>query len=156
MAESADQALFLKVRPTLLPVVDREGALRLLAREAAESMGGGEAEAERIFRDAWERECIEPTYLGMGLAVPHARMDENLPRAMVYVGFSQAGIAWPQEEAHHIALLIVPWDNPEMHLHLLSRLVRWRCELTEAEACALAESHEKLSVSLDNVFLDML
>ena len=72
------------------------------------------------------------------------------------MGFSQAGIPWPHEEANSVALLIVPWEAPEMHLQLLSRLVRWRKKLTEAEACALAESPDKLMVALDAAFLDLL
>lgn len=154
MDEQADQIL-LRVRTELLPEgADREQTLRLLAQDAAETIDGSVV-AEGIYADACDREQVESTYIGMGLAVPHARV-QGLSRACVYMGFSQAGIPWPHEEAHLIALLVVPWENPELHLQLLSRLVRWRRCITEAETCALAESADKLLVSLDEAFLDML
>lgn len=153
MDEQVDQ-LLLKVRPQLLARGEREATLRLLVNEAVGFLSDG-ADAERVFADAWERELVESTCIGMGLAVPHARV-EGLRQSGVYVAFCPEGIPWPHEEAQLIALLIVPWENPEMHLQLLSRLVRWRRNLTEAEACALAESQDKLMVSLDDAFLDML
>ena len=147
MDEQVEQ-LLLKARSQMLPEGGREEILRLLVNEAAE-MWHGDVDAARLFADAWEREQVETTYVGMGLAVPHARV-EGLSRAGLYMAYSQAGIPWPHEEAHHIALLIVPWENPEMHLQMLSRLVRWRHSLTEAEA------QDKLMVSLDAAFTDML
>lgn len=153
MDEQLDQ-LVLRVRPEMLPGGDRESTLRLLADELTASMPELDSSAF-VMDDAWERELVEPTYIGMGLAVPHARV-RGLSRAGLYMGFNQAGIPWPHEEAHFIALLVVPWEAPEMHLQLLARLVRWRKNLTEAEACALAESPDKWTVALDDAFLDLL
>lgn len=153
MDDPFDQFL-LKVRPEFLSVGDRESALRVMAEEAAALMPET-ATADAIFGDARERELVESTYIGMGLAIPHARV-QGLQRAALYAAFSPGGIPWPHEEARLISLLIVPWEAPEMHLQLLSRLVRWRKGLTEAEACALAESPDKLEVSLNGAFLDLL
>lgn len=153
MDEPLDQ-MILSVRPAIFHDVDREAALHILAEEAAALMNG-QGKAETIFTDAWEREQVEPTYIGMGLAVPHARV-RGLRQAAVYMAFSPSGIPWPHEEANFVALLIVPWEAPEMHLQLLARLVRWRKQLTEAEACALAESPDKLTVALDDAFMDLL
>ena len=72
MDEQLDQVL-LRVRPEMLPERDRESALRTMAAEAAAFMPQADAEAS-IFEDAWERELVESTYIGMGLAVPHARV----------------------------------------------------------------------------------
>lgn len=153
MDDQADQ-IQLRVREGFLPEGNCEQTLRLLAAEAAETVAEG-IDARRIFADAWEREQAEPTFIGQGMAVPHARV-EGLQRAGVYLAFSQAGIPWPHEEAQFIALLIVPWENPELHLQLLSRLVRWRRHFTEAEACTLAESAASLSESLDSAFRELL
>lgn len=153
MDEPINQVL-LRVRPELLPTGDWEETLRLLAVEAAQSLEGS-MEHQRIYADAHERELVETTYIGMGMAVPHARV-EGLRRAGVYMAFSREGIPWPHEEAHLVALLVVPWETPELHLQLLSRLVRWRRSLTEAETCALAEAADKLSVTLKEAFADML
>lgn len=155
MDEQVDQQILLKVRSCALPSGGRESTLRLLTREAAELMPPVEGAVDAIFDDAWEREQVEPTYIGMGLAVPHARK-RGLRQAVVYMAFSQEGIPWPHEEANFVVLLVVPWEAPEMHLQLLSRLVRWRRRLTEAEAYALAESPDKLIVALDDAFLDLL
>lgn len=142
--------LLLRVRELALPPAGREDTLRLMAQEAAVFMppAPGKSGECTIFADAWEREQVEPTYIGMGLAVPHARV-HGLSQAGLYMAYSQGGIPWPHEEAQFIALLVVPWEAPEMHLLLLSRLVRWRKNLTEAEACALAESADKLMVALE-------
>lgn len=154
MDDQEDQ-LLLRVRPEPLPVGDREATLQLLVAEAAELLQSAENTAA-MYADAWERELAEPTYIGSGLAVPHARVP-GLQRAAVYVGYSPAGIPWPHEEAHHIALLIVPQESPELHLQLLAHLVRWRRSLTEAEACAWAtESSADLAASLEAAFPGML
>lgn len=152
MEDLLDQVL-LRVRPSLLPEGDRESSLRLLSAEVSAAIDHP-ALAGHVLSDAWEREQVESTYIGMGLAVPHARV-EQLPQAALYLAFSQAGIPWPHEEAHLIALLVVPWESPEMHLQLLSRLIRWRRNLTEAEICSLAESPDKMQLSLNTAFADI-
>ena len=83
----------------------------------------------------------------MGLAVPHARV-QGINRPGIYAAYTRSGFAWSGEEVHIITLLIVPLENPEMHLRLLSRVVRWRRGLTEAEMLALCESSDRLSDSL--------
>ena len=146
MDEQLDQ-VWLRVREEPLPAAGREETLRLMAAEAAVFLPPG-GETQQIAADAWERELVESTYIGLGLAVPHARL-RGLHQAGLYMAYSPAGIPWPHEEAQFVALLVVPWEAPELHLQLLSRLVRWRKNLTEAEACALAESADKLMVALE-------
>ena len=110
-------------RAAVLPVdIRSEECIRLLAHEAAtlHFSGCGEVLAE----SALNRELVESTYLGHGLAVPHARV-EGLSAAMVYVARG-AGIPWPDEPADCVVLLCVPAERPELHLQLLSKVVRWR------------------------------
>ena len=110
-------------RSAALPVdIRSEECIRLLAHEAAalHFPGCGEALAE----SALNREQAESTYLGHGLAVPHARV-AGLTAAMVYVARG-AGIPWPEEPADCVALLCVPAEQPDLHLKLLSKVVRWR------------------------------
>lgn len=102
--------------------MSREECIHLLAREAAELWYPGLAEA--LAHAAIERESTESTYLGRGLAVPHARVPE-LPHAAVYLAQSE-GLSWPEEAAQCVALLCVPAEQPELHLQLLSKIVRWR------------------------------
>lgn len=146
--------LSLCVRRETLPCGGRESTLRLIAEEAASRVSGLRA-GESVFADALKRELTDPTYIGMGLAVPHARV-RGLHQACIYMAYSPAGIPWPHEAAHFVALLIVPWEAPEMHLQLLARLVRWRKELVEEEEEALIKSPDKLSRVLGDVFIDMM
>lgn len=100
----------------------RESCIRLLAQEAAALWFPG---MEVPLTDsALEREKTETTYLGRGLAVPHARV-AGLPSAALYIA-QGADIPWPEEHASCIALLCVPAEQPELHLQLLSKIVRWR------------------------------
>lgn len=96
----------------------------MLAVEVAELLGMPEL-AEHIRCSALEREKEESTYVGLGLAVPHARLP-HLDQAVVYVARSAEGLPWPEEKAYVISLLVVPEYRPELHLQLLSRIVRAR------------------------------
>ena len=145
MDKQVDQ-LLLKIHEGDLASNKREQVIRELVHAATTRFHETHNE-EEILDDALDREQVESTYIGLGLAVPHARV-HGLQRAGIYVATSRDGIPWPTEEAHLITLLIVPWENPEVHLQLLSRIVRWRKSLTEAELCALAESPEKLEATL--------
>lgn len=110
-------------RQSVLPAdIGSEECIRLLAYEAAALYfpGMGEVLAE----SALVRESAESTYMGRGLAVPHARV-KGLPVAVVYVAHG-VGVPWPDEPADCVALLCVPAEQPELHLQLLSKVVRWR------------------------------
>lgn len=128
--DDAEQ-LMVRVRSELLPAEGWETTLRTLADEAAQAIGQG-IEAAHVYADAHARELSGSTLIGMGLAVPHARVP-GLKRVGVYLACSRAGIAWPQEKAKLIALLVVPLEMPELHLQLLAQLVRWRRSLDESE-----------------------
>ena len=85
----------------------REDALRALAGQMAAIIGADQEEA--ILRSAQEREELEPTYIGRGVAVPHARV-AGLPGASILVAKSSRGIAWPEETA---LLSMSPTDMEE-------------------------------------------
>lgn len=102
---------------TLSAGMSREDAVRTLAAELSET------EAGRIIRSAIAREEEESTYLGHGLAVPHARL-EGLAAPLVALATCEGGIDWKGERATLIALLVVPAERPELHLTLLGTLAR--------------------------------
>lgn len=107
-----------RVRCTTLPEgMSRKEAIRALATELCET------EAARIIRSAMVREEEESTYLGHGLAVPHARL-EGLAMPLVCLATCDSGIDWHGERATLIALLVVPAEQPELHLALLGTLAR--------------------------------
>ncbi len=102
---------------------DRQEAITHLATAFARQ--AGMADARALITSAMEREENEPTYLGKGMALPHARV-EKLSRPGVCIACSAAGIPWNEEQAHLIAFLAVPEEQPELYLHLMSHIVRWR------------------------------
>lgn len=84
-----------------------------------------EQQAESLTASALEREALEPTYVGRGLAVPHARV-AGLPAAAVYIAHCDTPIPWPEEQADTVILLAVPAEHPELYLQLLGKTMRWR------------------------------
>ncbi len=109
------------------------GIISLLCREATATHCPESAELAQY--SAMEREAQEPTYVGRGMAIPHARV-EGLANACVYLARSEAGIPWPEEAAHTVVLLVVPAEQPDLYLQLLRRIVQWRIK---GEPCPLAE-----------------
>lgn len=95
--------------------------ISLLCHELAELYFPEAAEA--LISSALEREELEPTYVGRGLAIPHARV-EGLPHAAIYTATAPQGIDWNGNMATTITLLAVPADQPELYLQMMSKVVR--------------------------------
>ena len=96
--------------------------VRLMAGELAELTGWRK---RTLVNTALDREAQDSTYLGYGLAIPHARVFE-IPQPAVYLARSTAGVDWQGSPARLVFLIVVPEECPEWHLQLLSRIVRWR------------------------------
>lgn len=96
--------------------------VRLLAGELAGLTGWRK---RTLVNTALDREAQDSTYLGYGLAIPHARVFE-IPQPAVYLARSSRGVDWQGSPARLIFLVVVPEERPEWHLQLLSRIVRWR------------------------------
>ena len=105
--------------------------VRLLAGELAELTGWRK---RTLVNTALDREAQDSTYLGYGLAIPHARVF-GLTQPAVYLARSTSGVDWQGCQARLVFLIVVPEECPEWHLQLLSRIVRWRQKsgLTEDE-----------------------
>ena len=105
--------------------------VRLLAGELAGLTGWRK---RTLVNTALDREAQESTYLGYGLAIPHARVFE-IPQPAVYLARSTAGVDWQGSPVRLVFLVVVPEECPEWHLQILSRIVRWRQKsgLTEDE-----------------------
>ena len=100
-----------------------------------------------LVNTALDREAQESTYLGYGLAIPHARVF-GLTQPAVYLARSTPGVDWQGSAARLVFLVVVPEEYPEWHLQLLSRIVRWRQKsgLTEDEMVSMPA--EELAASL--------
>ena len=103
-----------------------------------------------LVNTALDREAQDSTYLGYGLAIPHARVFE-IPQPAVYLARSSAGVNWQGSAARLVFLVVVPEECPEWHLQLLSRIVRWRQKsgLTEDEMVAMPA--QKLAAELRKI-----
>lgn len=96
--------------------------VRLMAGELAGLTGW---RSRTLINTALDREAQDSTYLGYGLAIPHARVF-GITQPAVYLARSSAGVDWQGSPARLVFLVVVPEECPEWHLQLLSRIVRWR------------------------------
>ena len=124
------------VREDELPTGETHVELvRLMAGELVELTGWRK---RTLVNTALDREAQDSTYLGYGLAIPHARVF-GLTQPAVYLARSTSGVDWQGCPARLVFLIVVPEECPEWHLQLLSRIVRWRQKsgLTEDEMVSM-------------------
>jgi tellurite resistance protein TerC len=88
---------------------------------------------ERIVKAVLERERAMSTYLGRGLAIPHARL-EGIERPVLVFARSEEGvpIAGRDEKAHLAFILLTPSGAPRIQARLLARI----CSLIDSEYVA--------------------
>lgn len=79
--------------------------------------------AAAIERAVIERERTMPTYLGRGLAIPHARL-EGIERPVLVFARSEEGVPVKgrEEKAHLLFLLLTPAANPRVQARMLARI----------------------------------
>lgn len=79
--------------------------------------------ADGIVKAVLEREKAMSTYLGRGLAIPHARL-EGLEKAVLIFARSEEGIpvAGHADRAHLVFLLLTPMAHPRIQARLLARV----------------------------------
>lgn len=116
----------------------------LMARELAAAAGADEAV---MVQCAMEREACEATYVGRGMAVPHARVP-GLEKACVLLARAPQGITWQRGTATLVVLVAVPESCAELHLQLLGQLMRWRLMEMTDEAAILALPAAELQASV--------
>jgi tellurite resistance protein TerC len=96
---------------------------------------------ERIERAVAEREKSMSTYLGHGVAVPHARID-GLERPILIFAQSSSGIpvASSTEKVHILFMLLTPANIPQYQVRLLARI----CGVMQSEYVVerLRETHD--------------
>ncbi len=121
--------ILISVQAEELHAANQHEAIELMAAALAPKVGL--ADPRPLVESAMQREDFEPTYIGRGMALPHARV-AGLCHAGVYIAHASAGIPWHAERARLIVFLAVPEEAPELYLHLMSRVVRWRLRLNDA------------------------
>lgn len=134
LQETTSTSVFLCPEGSLCSAMSREDAVRTLCTFAAE---GSTLAAAPLIAAALAREAEENTYIGRGLAVPHARM-EGIEHARACLAACPEGLNWGGQPATLVALLIVPADHPELHLRLLSVLAKQLCTSPTPDFVTLA------------------
>jgi tellurite resistance protein TerC len=88
---------------------------------------------EKIVKAVLERERAMSTYLGNGLAIPHARL-EGIDKPALLFARSEDGIPIKgrEEKAHLIFILMTPAGSPRVQVRLLARI----CGLIASEYVA--------------------
>ena len=136
------------VREEELPILPAPEMVSLLAGELAAFAG---FDAVAVEASACMREESESTYVGRGMAVPHARV-AGLSRAAVYVARSRTGISWGEGVAHLVVFTAAPEEHPELYLQMLAAATRWRMRFPGGEEALLAASPAELLSGLQAVF----
>lgn len=108
-----------------------EGAIRALFAMVPQS--ALPVPVEVAMKAVLERERSMSTYLGKGLAVPHARLD-GLARPVLLVGRAEEGIpvAGRNEKAYFLFVILTPAGSPRTQIRLLARV----CGIFESEYVA--------------------
>ena len=103
------------------------------------------APREKIVRAVLEREEVISTYLGNGLAVPHARLD-GIDRPVVVFAQSTEGILvkGSTERIHIIFMLLTPLSTPQFQVRLLARISGLMQSEYVVERLRESQNHQEL------------
>jgi PTS system nitrogen regulatory IIA component len=88
----------------------------------------GRLSSHEPFRSAiFQREQIVSTGIGMGIAIPHAKL-KGLSSFFIAIGILQAGIDWNALDGAPVRLIFLiggPEEKQTEYLHILSQLTRY-------------------------------
>jgi mannitol/fructose-specific phosphotransferase system IIA component (Ntr-type) len=102
----------------------KEGAIRELV--TALTAGTKNVDTGGVTRAIQDRERIVSSWIGPGIAIPHARLSE-WSSIEVAVGRSRRGVGWDSSDGNpvHLVFLIVSGDkDPDQHVLLLAEIAR--------------------------------
>jgi len=88
---------------------------------------GSVDDADDLYRRLYEREELDSTGLGSGVAIPHCKM-EGLDAVVLAIGVHRRGVdfaAVDKQPVHLFFLIISPDDQPGAHLQALSAVSKW-------------------------------
>jgi PTS system nitrogen regulatory IIA component len=117
-----------------------EDLVRAAARLVADET---ELDAERTWRALWRREQAASTALGLGVAVPHARIDDIEKPTLFYVRTRHAiefGAPDKKPVVHFVVIIVPPAGDVDDHLELLARVSQVLSEQRSREQLALANN----------------
>jgi diadenylate cyclase len=102
----------------------KEGTLRELAGYLP--LPEGMEDPKEVIRAVQDRELIVSSWIGPGIAIPHARLP-GWTGVDVVVGRSRKGVGWDSGDGNPVNLLVLIVsgdDNPDEHVLLLAEIAR--------------------------------
>ena len=108
-----------------LRCTDRADLLRTLADRIIDS--GRVKDADTLFLRLREREDLDSTGIGAGVAIPHCKMD-HLARVVLAIGKLRKGIDFGARDGEPVRLffcVISPTRDPAAHLRCLQAISKW-------------------------------
>ncbi len=121
---------------------DKHGVLEELTRAVAACEP--ELEAGRLLQVLLDREKLQSTGIGDGVAIPHGKLS-GLPRLVACFARSRAGVdfeAIDGQKTHLFFLLVVPDHAGGLHLKALARISRFFRDTAFRKALEEAETRE--------------
>lgn len=127
---------------------DRPTVLRNLAEKVA---GIGLVEsADELYRRLWEREELESTGVGGGIAIPHCKY-KGIPEVVVVVGICDQAVEFGSSDGDPVGVLflvISPHRSPASHLQALATISKWVKVGSRAEEIRALDDAEALRALL--------
>jgi PTS system nitrogen regulatory IIA component len=125
--------------------IESTGKREVLA-ELSEGAANAEAslDTERLFQVLLERENLQSTGIGDGVAIPHGKMP-GLARLVASFARSRAGVDFQSidgQPTHLFFLLVVPEHSGGQHLKALARISRFFRDAAFRKALGEAETRE--------------
>jgi PTS system nitrogen regulatory IIA component len=133
---------------------EKEQVLAEMAKALADSTPG--VDERRLFEAVNEREKLQSTGIGEGVAVPHVKLPD-LSSPVASFARSREGVDFDSKDGqltHLLFLLVVPEYSDGRHLKVLARISRflrdtrfrellWEAETREEVCCAVEEEDAK-------------
>lgn len=133
----------------------RQQAIRILVDkifETGRNLFETDVTSDYIYSKVIERENIQTTGLGNGIAFPHARL-QNCTDLVLAVGVSKTGIdfeSFDRQPCNIICLLISPERKPYLNLQMMALLARFLADEQNIERIRNCSSAEKIVQFLKN------
>jgi mannitol/fructose-specific phosphotransferase system IIA component (Ntr-type) len=133
--------------------VDKSSVVDQLVKSIARANRIESKHVRPIIDELIERERFTTSAVGKGLAFPHIR-SRRVSKFTGAVGIAPTGIdlqSLDKRPTKLVFLILSPWDEREMHLRLLSRLV----SLTQDKSVHLRMDHELCPQDIWQYFQDL-
>ncbi len=109
-------------RVVLLEAEDKKTLLEQLAQVLSRSAPG--LDCQELMDVLLAREGIMSTGIGLGIAVPHARL-KSVESPVLAVGVSRKGVAYDSlddKPVHIVVMIVVPVESQKQYLRILARV----------------------------------